>query len=106
MELQSGEKYQLADLIEYKSGSIISTRVRNNRSTSITLFSFDSGQELTEHTSPFEALVTILDGSAKISIEGKPYHLASGDLILLPANVPHSVFAERQFSMLLTIIKE
>jgi quercetin dioxygenase-like cupin family protein len=71
----------------------------------ITLFSFDAGQGLSEHTSPFDAVVHIIDGEAKITIGGKPHRVKAGEIIIMPANIPHALQAEVQFKMLLVLIR-
>jgi quercetin dioxygenase-like cupin family protein len=71
----------------------------------VTLFAFDAGQELSEHTAPFDALVHVLDGEAEIRISGQPFHLKAGEAIIMPANQPHAVKATKQFKMLLTMIR-
>ncbi len=91
--------------IEYSEGGIISKQVLKNAAGNVTLFSFDREQGLSEHTAPFDALVQIIDGKAEISIGGKPHTLETGEMIIMPANVPHAVFAVEAFKMLLTMIK-
>ena len=100
-----GEKLILSQLVEYSDNGVISKRVLENSSGNITLFSFDKDQKLSEHSAPFDAFIQVLDGKAKIIIGGKPNILLPGDSIIMPANVPHAVYAEEQFKMLLTMIK-
>jgi quercetin dioxygenase-like cupin family protein len=95
-----------ADLIQYQTGSVVSRIIMKNASGSVTLFAFDEGQELSEHTAPFEALAHVLNGEAEIVISGMPHRLGPGDLMVMPANEPHAVKAVKQFTMLLTMIKE
>ncbi len=95
-----------ADLIQYQAGSVVSRIIMKNASGSVTMFAFDAGQELSEHTAPFEALAHVVDGEAEIDISGVPHHLNAGDLIVMPANEPHAVKAVKHFKMLLTMIKE
>ncbi|MBL8023809.1 MAG: cupin domain-containing protein [Elusimicrobia bacterium] len=100
-----GKPELLSGLVAYQSGSIVSRRVIHRETGNITLFAFDQGQELTEHTSPFNALIYVVDGDAEISISRKPLSVKTGEIILLPANVPHAVKAVRPFKMLLMMIR-
>jgi quercetin dioxygenase-like cupin family protein len=95
----------LKNSIEYQKDSIVSKEIIKTRCGTITIFAFDVGQGLSEHTSPFNALVQILDGELKIYIEKTPYTLAEGQSIKLPANKSHFLKAEKKFKMLLTMIK-
>ena len=96
---------KLADLVSYQEGSVVSRQITKADAGNVTLFAFDTGQELSEHTAPFDALVHILDGEAQISISGKSYALTTGDGIVMPANQPHSVRGVKRFKMLLTMIR-
>jgi len=100
-----GKVLNLEEMVEYSSGGIISKQVLKNQSGNITLFSFDKGQGLTEHTAPFDAIVQILDGEAQITIGGNPNVVRKGESIIMPANVSHALQAVEQFKMLLTMIK-
>ncbi len=100
-----GEVLNLEEMIEYSSGGVISKQVLKNQSGNITLFSFDKGQGLTEHTAPFDAIVQVLDGEAQITIGGNPNLVRMGESIIMPANVSHALQAVEQFKMLLTMIK-
>ncbi len=95
----------LKDSIEYQSGSVISKEILKTEGGTVTIFAFDAGQGLSEHTAPFSALVQVLDGEAQISIEKTPYTLTEGQLIELPANKPHSLKALERFKMLLVMMK-
>jgi len=99
------EILELAQLVGYQDGSIVSRLIVQSEAGNITLFAFDAGQELSEHTVPFDALVHILDGEAGIVISGKTFQLAAGQAIILPANEPHAVKSGTRFKMLLTMIK-
>jgi quercetin dioxygenase-like cupin family protein len=94
------------DDINYSLNSVVSKTIIKKPSGTITLFAFDRGEELSEHTAPFEALIQVIDGQAEITIGGKPNFLTSGQAIILPANIPHAIKANEQFKMMLTIIKE
>jgi quercetin dioxygenase-like cupin family protein len=96
---------RLVDLVAYQRGSVVSRTIIDKKAGTVTLFSFDEGQGLSEHTAPFDALVYLLDGEAKISISGKPFHLRDGDMVIMPANQPHALKAVKRFKMLLTMIR-
>ena len=100
-----GKVLNLEEMVEYSSGGVISKQVLKNQSGNITLFSFDKGQGLTEHTAPFDAIVQILDGEAQITIGGNPNLVRKGESIIMPANVSHALQAVEQLKMLLTMIK-
>ena len=96
---------RLVDLAAYQKGSVVSRTLIDKKTGTVTLFSFDEGQGLSEHTAPFDALVCLLDGEAEISIAGKPFHLRDGEMIIMPANQPHALKAVKKFKMLLTMIR-
>lgn len=100
-----GKVLNLEEMVEYSSGGVISKQVMKNLSGNITLFSFDKGQGLTEHTAPFDAVVQVLDGEAQIIIGGNSNLVKKGESIIMPANVPHALQAVERFKMLLTMIK-
>lgn len=97
--------FKLEDITEYQKDSIVSRTLLSMNSGTITIFSFDEGQGLSEHTAPFDAFVYIVDGEVEIIISGKSYKLKKGEMIIMPANKPHSVRAIRKFKMLLVMIK-
>ncbi len=103
--LKSAQIQSAKDLIDYQEGSVVSQTLIDKKNGSVTLFAFDQDQGLSEHTAPFEALVQIIDGNAHITIADNAYDLNPGEMILMPANVPHSVKATSQFKMMLTMIK-
>ena len=96
---------RLAEMIDYQAGSVVSREIVKGKTGTVTLFAFDEGQGLSEHTTPFDALVQVIDGEAEITISSKPYRLTSGDMIVMPANEPHALSAKRRFKMLLTMIR-
>ena len=96
---------KMADLAAYQEGSVVSRQITKVDAGNVTLFAFDAGQELSEHTAPFDALAHILEGEAEIRIAGQPYALTTGDAIVMPANEPHAVKATKQFKMLLTMVR-
>ena len=100
------QPYKLTDLVNYQDGSVVSRTILNRKSGTVTLFAFDAGQSLSEHTAPFDAMAQILDGEADITIAGSPFHLRAGETIIMPASQPHAVQAVQKFKMLLTMLKE
>lgn len=95
----------LVNYVEYATGSIVSRTIFDANEGTITLFAFDKGQNLSEHTAPFNAFIQVLDGESEIRIGGKPHRVKSGEMILMPANISHAVNAVSKFKMLLTMIK-
>ena len=96
---------KLADLLDYQKGAVVSRTIISKTSGTVTLFAFDKGQGLSEHTAPFDALVYILDGLVEITISGKKHSLGRGEMIIMPANHPHSLKAKKRFKMVLIMIK-
>jgi quercetin dioxygenase-like cupin family protein len=96
---------KLIDMIDYQKQSIVSKTLIHKKTGTVTLFAFDEGQGLSEHSAPFDALVYILDGEVEITISGNPHKLGCGDVIIMPANEPHALRALRSFKMMLTMIK-
>jgi quercetin dioxygenase-like cupin family protein len=96
---------RLGELVSYQDGSIVSRQFLKKDAGNVTLFAFAEGQGLSEHTAPFDALVQVLDGDAEVVIAGKPYSVAAGESIVMPANRPHAVNAKRPFKMALTMIR-
>lgn len=99
------EILRIASLVEYQGGAVVSRQITKAEGGNVTLFAFDQGQELSEHSAPYDALVHVLDGETEILISGKPYILTAGDAIIMPANAPHALKAILSFKMLLTMIK-
>lgn len=99
------QAFRAADLIEYQEGSVVSRTLINKSSGTLTLFAFSSGQGLSEHSAPFDAMVEILDGEGEIIINTVSHTVKCGELIIMPANEPHSLRAQVPFKMLLTMIK-
>lgn len=95
----------LAGLLEYQQGSIVSRVLLKNKGGTVTLFAFDEGEGLSDHTAPFEALVFVIDGEAEVEIAGKPSIVKAGETITLPANIPHAVKAPTRLKMLLIMIR-
>ena len=95
----------LRDLVNYQDGSVVSREIIRKSTGTATIFAFDKGQGLSEHTAPFDALITILDGEAEVTIAGQPYHLEQGQMVILPANQTHALKALSKFKMLLVMIR-
>lgn len=98
--------FNLENSIEYTDGGVISKQVTKSTGGNLTLFSFDKEQGLSEHKTPFDAIVKILDGEAEITIAGKLHHLKKGDCIIMPANIPHALKAVERFKMLLIMTRQ
>lgn len=103
--LAGGEVANAAELVNYQDGSVVSREILKKPTGTVTIFAFDEGQGLSEHTAPFDALVQVLEGEAEITIAGKPHHLSGGEMILMPAQQPHALKALKQFKMILTMIR-
>ena len=95
----------LEGLVDYQDGSVVSRTVINRPVGTVTLFAFDKGEGLSEHTAPFDALVTVLEGAVEIKIAGMPYLLKKGGMIVMPAGKPHALSAVEKFKMMLVMIK-
>jgi quercetin dioxygenase-like cupin family protein len=99
------EVSRVVDLVSYQDGAVVSRIVVKRETGNVTLFAFDAGQELSEHTTPYDALVQVVDGEAEITVAGRPYRLRGGDMIVMPAHQPHALKAVSRFKMLLTMIR-
>ncbi len=97
--------YRLTEAINYADGAIVSKVVSKNDAGNITLFAFDKGQELSPHSAPFDAIVQIVEGEAKVQIDGIDHALSAGEIIIMPANIPHALDATEKFKMVLTMLK-
>lgn len=95
----------LAGMVEYQQDAVVSKTIVKKNTGTVTLFAFDEGQGLSEHTAPFDAMVQVLDGEVEITIAGKPYLLTQGDFIVMPADVPHALKGVKKFKMMLTMIR-
>ena len=100
-----GKAIDLAGAVDYATGSIVSKTLADKKTGTLTLFAFDAGQGLSEHTSPFDATVLILDGEANLTIGGETVTAKQGELVIMPAGIPHDVRAEQRFKMLLIMIR-
>jgi quercetin dioxygenase-like cupin family protein len=96
---------KVADLLEYQEGSVVSREIIRKETGTVTIFAFDKGEGLSEHTAPFDALVQVVDGKAEIIISGKSNMVNAGEMIIMPANDPHALNAVERFKMVLTMIR-
>jgi quercetin dioxygenase-like cupin family protein len=104
-EVRPAEVKQLAELLQFQDGSIVSRVLLKNKGGTVTFFAFDVGEGLSEHTAPFDALVVVTEGEADIEIAGESFRVGQGETIILPANQPHAVKAAIKFKMLLIMIR-
>ncbi len=101
----AGQVLDPGGLADYQEGSVVSREVVRGKTGTVTVFAFDRGQGLSEHTAPFDALVHVLDGTAEITIEGEPHRVGRGEMIIMPAGRPHALFAAEPFKMMLVMIR-
>ncbi len=101
-----GEKFNVAESVAYSAQAVVSKAVIKKETGNVTLFAFEKGEGLSEHTAPFDAMVTILDGEAEIKIGGQPHLLKAGEAIIMPANITHALNAIERFKMMLIMIKK
>jgi quercetin dioxygenase-like cupin family protein len=104
--MPAGEALELGSLVAYQEGSIVSRTLAKRTGGTVTLFAFDAGQALSEHTVPFDAIVQVLDGDAELTVGGNTVPARAGQTVLMPANIPHAVHAPRRFKMLLVMVRE
>jgi len=97
--------FQFEELVDYSTDAIISRTILNKQTGTVTIFAFDKGQSLSEHTAPFDAMVQVIDGEGIVSIAGKELSLIKGQSVILPANIPHALNASERFKMVLTMIR-
>ncbi|MBZ5694307.1 MAG: cupin domain-containing protein [Acidobacteriia bacterium] len=104
-EIAAAEVISLIDLVNYQEGAVVSRTIVHRPTGTVTLFAFDEGQGLSEHTAPFDALAHVLEGEAEITVSGKPLPTKAGGAVLMPAQQPHALKAVTRFKMLLTMIR-
>ncbi len=104
-EFDKGVKFSYEQSISYSDKAVVSKHVLKKETGNLSLFAFDAGEGLSEHTAPFDAVVYIVDGQAEVIIDGNTHLLETGEAIIMPANIPHAVKAIKRFKMLLTMIK-
>ncbi len=103
--LPAAEVAKAGELVNYQDGAVVSREILKKPTGNVTLFAFDEGQGLSEHTAPFDALVQVIGGEAEIIISGKPYRVQGGEMILMPAGQPHALKAVKAFKMILIMIR-
>jgi quercetin dioxygenase-like cupin family protein len=103
--IEASRVFVTSESIDYAAGAVVSKTIIKKPSGNVTLFAFDQGEGLSEHTAPFDALVQVLDGVAEVTIGGNAYILKQGESVILPANIPHALKAMEKFKMMLTMIK-
>lgn len=103
--MERAKVFKFAEGINYQDNGIVSTRIHENKNGGITVFAFDKGQRLSEHTAPFDAVVTVLENQGEIVIGGTPHLLKAGESIIMPANISHAVNAQDRFKMMLIMIR-
>ena len=104
--MPAGEAVGLAGLVAYQPGAIVSREIARTKGGTVTLFAFDAGQGLSEHTAPFDAILIVLEGEAEVTVGGKPAKPGAGQVVRMPANVPHAVQARIRFKMLLLMLRD
>ena len=102
----SAKKQDLVSLVSYQPGSIVSRTIIDHKAGTVTLFAFDEGQGLSEHTASYDALFHVLEGEAQVTVSGEASQVSEGEAIILPAGKPHSVRATKRFKMLLTMVRQ
>lgn len=103
--LSGAQVARTAEFVSYQDGAVVSREIIKKPTGTVTLFAFDEGQGLSEHTAPFDALVQVLEGEAEVLVSGQSHHLQGGEMILLPAGQPHALKAIKPFKMMLTMIR-
>ena len=103
--IHTAQSYVVKELANYADGATVSKILTKNKNGSITYFAFDKGQNLSEHTAPFDATVLIIEGSSKITVGSKEHLLKEGEMIIMPANIPHALEAVKPFKMMLIMIR-
>jgi len=101
-----GKALALPALVQYQDGAVVSREIVRGKAGTVTAFAFDKGQQLSEHTAPFDALVVAMDGAAEITIGGRVHPLETGEMIIMPAGIPHALSAVARFKMMLVMIKK
>lgn len=104
-EMPVAEPLRLVELVDYAPGSVVSRTIKKGKAGTLTVFAFDEGEGLSEHTAPFDAYVQILDGEAELTIDAQPVQAKAGETVLMPANIPHALHAAKRFKMLLIMIR-
>jgi quercetin dioxygenase-like cupin family protein len=104
-ESLTAKALKFVDLVKYQDGSVVSRVILKQKTGNVSLFAFDAGQELSEHTAPFDALANVLEGDVEVTISGNPIRVTAGEMVIMPANQPHALKAISRFKMMLTMIR-
>ncbi len=104
-DIRGAQVIPLVSLVDYQAGAVVSKEILRRPSGTVTLFAFDKGQGLSEHTAPYDAMVQVLDGRVEITIAGEPYQVSAGEILIMPADRPHALHGVEPFKMLLTMIR-
>jgi len=104
-ESLTAKALKIVDLVHYQDGTVVSRVIVKQKTGNVSLFAFDAGQELSEHTAPFDALANVLEGEVEITISGAPIRVTAGEIVIMPANQPHALKAISRFKMMLTMIR-
>ncbi|MFW6457160.1 MAG: cupin domain-containing protein [Planctomycetota bacterium] len=104
-QMEPSSRTELRSMVDYTDDGVVSRTLMDKEAGSVTLFAFDAGQSLSEHTTPYDALVQVIEGEVELSIGGEEVRAEAGELVLMPADVPHAVSAPQKFKMLLTMIR-
>lgn len=104
--IEFSKAVDLAGLVEYQDGQVVSRTFSQSPNLSLTLFAFDKGEGLSAHSAPGDAMVHVLDGTARITIDGRPMDVSAGQVVVMPADVPHAVDADQRFKMLLILVRK
>ena len=105
IESLTAKALKIVDLVKYQDGSVVSRVILKQKTGNVSLFAFDAGQELSEHTAPFDALANVLEGDVEVTISGNPIRVTAGEMVIMPANQPHALKAISRFKMMLTMIR-
>ena len=104
-ESLTAKALNIVDLVNYQDGAVVSRVILKQKTGNVSLFAFDAGQELSEHTAPFDALANVLEGDVEVTISGNPIRVTAGEMVIMPANQPHALKAISRFKMMLTMIR-
>ena len=103
--IEKGKVFKATEVIEYTDGGVVSKEFIHSNAGSVTVFSFDAGQGLSEHTAPFDALIQVIDGVMQLTVEGQTFDIKAGETFIIPSGAHHSVKADERFKMMITMIR-
>ena len=105
MKFEKGKVFVASELVDYTEGGVVSKELVHSNAGSVTLFSFDAGQGLSQHTAPFDAFIQVVDGEMVLNVEGSDHRIKAGESFIIPSGALHSVKAEQRFKMIITMIR-